>query len=248
MQTGAIKKTSWLNYGVIAVLIIGLFFVGVKIGGAVSGTAATNNTDSANSITQNDAAKLAPGGALVNPPTAISNFTLTNQNGMPMAFSDLRGKSVVLFFGYTHCPDVCPATLADFKQVKKLLGTEAEKVTFVFVSVDAERDTPAVVKEYLNLFDQNFVGLTSDDATLRNVATMFGATYAVPQHEHAAAGDEHSGHTESVKSDNYFVEHTSPSFLIDANGTLRMVYFNGAAPEDMVKGIHNLIAMNTKGS
>lgn len=245
MQTGAIKQTSWLNYVVMAVLIVGLFFVGVKIGGAVSG--ATNTTDNTDSITQADAAKIAPGGALVNPPTVISNFTLTNQNGQQMAFSELRGKSVVLFFGYTHCPDVCPATLADFKQVKKLMGAEADKVNFVFISVDAERDTPEVVKEYLALFDSAFVGLTADDATLRNVATMFGATYAVPQHEHADGGDEdHSGHTESVKSDNYFVEHTSPSFLIDANGTLRMVYFNGAAPEDMVKGIHNLIAMNTK--
>ncbi|MBX3080583.1 MAG: SCO family protein [Anaerolineae bacterium] len=234
MQSGAIKQGKWLNYVVIGVLIVALFFVGVKIGGAVSGAATTTTN------TQNEAANLAPGGALVNPPTAISNFTLTDQNGQPLSMTALHGKAVVLFFGYTHCPDVCPSTLADYTRVKKLLGTDADKVTFVLVSVDAERDTPAVMKDYLKNFDTSFVGLTSDDATLRKVATQFGATYAIPEHNH---GDEHSGHTESVQSDNYFVEHTSPSFLIDANGTLRMVYFNGAAPEDMVKGIHNLITM-----
>jgi protein SCO1/2 len=235
MQSGAIKRASWLNYVVVGVLVIALFFIGVKIGGAMNG-ATTSDTNA-----QDEAAKLAPGGALVNPPTVMSDFTLTDHNGKPLALSALRGKAVVLFFGYTHCPDVCPTTLADYTRVKSLLGAAADKVTFVLVSVDAERDTPEVMKAYLKNFDQTFVGMTSDDATLRKVATQFGASYAVPQHEHP---EKHEGHTESVESDNYFVEHTSPSFLIDAKGTLRMVYFNGAAPEDMVKGIQNLIAMN----
>ena len=84
-----------------------------------------------------------------NPPVPVRNFELTNQDGQPTRLSDLRGKTVMLFFGYTHCPDVCPVTIADFVQLKKKLGSNADKMAFVLVSVDGERDTPAVLKNYL---------------------------------------------------------------------------------------------------
>lgn len=227
------NRTAWLNVLIIAAMLIALFVVGLKLGGLFSTTAQQPITDAV-------AAQMAPGGAMVNPPFAVRDFTLTNQDGQPTSLQSLRGKAVVLFFGYTHCPDVCPTTLADYKRVKADLGADAARVTFAFVTVDPQRDTPARIKTYLSAFDADFMGLTADDATLQAVAAQFGAYYRVPTEAHAHS-DEHQ-HKEGVQSENYFVDHTSPSFLIDAEGQLRMVYFYGATPENVATGLRNLLA------
>ncbi|MBE0689844.1 MAG: SCO family protein, partial [Anaerolineae bacterium] len=89
------------------------------------------------------------GAARVTPPYHVSDFTLTSKTGEPMSLSDLHGKPTMLMFGYTHCPDVCPLTLAQYEQVKGVLGDTANDVNFLFISVDGERDTPEVVTDYL---------------------------------------------------------------------------------------------------
>ncbi len=175
-----------------------------------------------------------PGGtAVVNPPHQVQDFTLTSQTGEPVSLSDFRGKAVMLFFGYTNCPDVCPGTLAEYVAAKNALGTAAEDVAFVFISVDSQRDTPEVIGQYLAQFDASFVGLTADEDTLRTIGAEYGlmfeadTTTVAENHDHHGDHGQDHAHGTDVQSDNYFVQHTSPTFLIDPDGYLRLVHFVG---------------------
>lgn len=151
----------------------------------------------------------------IDPPHTLSDFTLTDQHGQPASLSDLKGKTVLLFFGYTHCPDFCPTTLFTFKQIKKALADKADQVAFVFISIDGERDTPEAIASYVDGFDPSFIGLTGDDATL----TRLGTDYDLYFSKRADA----SGSTE-----NYLMDHTSNVFLINPEGQLVALYLYGA--------------------
>ncbi len=181
-------------------------------------------------------------GARVEPPFAAPDFTLTSQTGQPISLSDLRGRPVLMFFGYTHCPDVCPTTLADYRRVKQLLGAQAANAEFVFISVDGARDTPDVVAQYLDQFDAGFIGMTGSEAELAAVGAVYGLTYERVTSSGEPVGEAGHGHSEQSNSENYFVEHTSPSFLIDPNGRLRMVYFYNTQPEAIASDIRQLLA------
>ena len=139
-------------------------------------------------------------GAVIDPPAQAADFTLTDQNGHPFRLSDQKGKSVLIFFGYTHCPDVCPITLAEFKQIKAMLGDKAGQVRFVFITVDPERDTAETINAFLQNFDPDFVGLTGDRSTLEQVWKAYGV-YQEQQEAGSAAG--------------YLVDHSTPTYLID---------------------------------
>jgi protein SCO1/2 len=144
-------------------------------------------------------------GLVVIQPPIVTDFTLIDQDGHSLELASLRGNAVLMAFGYTHCPDVCPVTLARFRQVKDTLGADAERVKFVFVSVDGERDTPEHLKGYLTLFDAGFVGLTTPDEELaRQVIGQFGGGFDIKD-----AGGLRA---------NYTVDHTASSFLIDPAG------------------------------
>jgi protein SCO1/2 len=223
----------WLTYAVLSVLTVALFLVGLRLGNLIFAPQSQVRP----AVGAQDQSS---GGAIVNPPFQVRDFTLTNQTGAPLSFKDLRGRAVVLFFGYTHCPDVCPTTLADFTQVKKLLGAEADRVAFVFVTVDGRRDTPVVLKEYLNHFDPGFIGLTGDETTLRSMAAEYGAYFSIPADQQKGDSDK-DHHEEGIDSDNYFVQHTSPAYLIDPKGFLRVVYFNGTTPEIIAQGIRQIL-------
>jgi len=97
-------------------------------------------------------------------------FKLTNQDGRTVTDQDLRGKPFLVFFGFTHCPDVCPTTLFEVSEVMRNLGDQADRVGALFITVDPERDTPAKLKEYLSSFDRHLTGLTGDPAALAAVA------------------------------------------------------------------------------
>ncbi|MFN8419605.1 MAG: SCO family protein [Anaerolineae bacterium] len=142
--------------------------------------------------------------SVIDPPVQIANFTLTDQYGNPAHLSDYSGKLVLLAFGYTHCPDVCPVTLAHFKLVKMILGDQAAKVAFLFISVDGKRDTPTRLKEYLPSFDASFVGVMGTDATVRAIITEFGGTYTL-----------NDGGGLRIE---YTVDHTAASFALDGSG------------------------------
>ena len=130
---------------------------------------------------------------------------LTDQTGRPRRLEDWRGKVVVLFFGFTHCPDVCPTTLADLSQVMKQRGPDAERVQVLFVTVDPERDTPEVLGKYVGAFDPRFLGLYGDAAATQRAAREFKVFF------------------EKRKSaDGYSVDHSGQTYVIDPQGRLRL--------------------------
>ncbi|HML24809.1 MAG TPA: SCO family protein [Aggregatilinea sp.] len=166
-------------------------------------------------------------GTVLDPPKDLEDFTLTDQAGDPLSLSDLRGEAVVMFFGYTHCPDICPTTIADFKRVKADLGDDASKVAFVFVSVDPDRDTPGHLATYLGNFDPDFIGITGDELTLRGIAQQFGVFF------------QRSNYDES--GDNYLVDHTASTFVVGPEGRLRIVYPYDTDPSIIADGIRKLL-------
>ncbi len=166
-------------------------------------------------------------GTVLDPPKEIGDFTLTSHTGDPLSLSDLRGKAVLLFFGYTHCPDVCPMTLAEFKQVKRELGDAADRVAFVFASVDGERDTPERLAAYVGAFDPDFIGLTGDEATLREIGRDYGLFFQRSTYDNTQA--------------DYLVDHTASSFVVGPEGRLRIVYPYQTDPAIIAEGIAALL-------
>lgn len=168
-----------------------------------------------------------PIGRHIDPPQPLTDFTLTTHTNTSLSLSDLQGRVVLLYFGYTFCPDVCPATLADFVHVKRDLGDAAQNVAFVFVSVDGERDTPAVLAQYMLSFDPSFIGLQGDTQTLRRISTDYGLIYE----RRKVAGT----------SAEYLVDHTAATYLIDTEGRLNVIYPFGTPPETISADIRELL-------
>lgn len=140
------------------------------------------------------------------------DFALTDHNGKPRTLADFRGKVVTVFFGYTHCPDVCPTTLSEMKLVLKELGADANRVQVLFVTVDPERDTPEVLRQYVPSFDPGFLGLYGDAKTTPEVARSFKVFYQkVP----------------GAKPDTYTMDHTAGSYVFDPQGRLRLFVRHG---------------------
>jgi protein SCO1/2 len=164
----------------------------------------------------------------VEPPIALTDFTLPASTGEDVSLSDLSGDYALVFFGYTHCPDFCPTTLAEFAEIKQDLGEDAERVQFVFVSVDGERDTPDVLANYVTRFDPAFVGLQGDDETLAQIGGDYGLSYEL----HNDEADE---------SGNYAVDHTTFSYLVDPQGRLRALISYNAEQTDIVAYIQSLM-------
>ncbi len=148
-------------------------------------------------------------GSLIEPPVPAADFVLTDQNGAPFQLSEQKGNLVLIFFGYTNCPDVCPVTLTDFKRINEELGDQASRVRFVFVTVDPERDTAERLKSLLERYDPQIVGLTSSRSELEKVWKDYGV-YQARRDEGSAAG--------------YLVDHTSRIYLIDQEGNWRLTY------------------------
>ena len=141
-----------------------------------------------------------------------TDFALPDTNGKMHTLADYKGKAVVLFFGYTHCPDVCPTTMAELAQALQQLGADAKRVQVLFVTVDPERDTPPVLAQYVQAFNPAFVGLRPSDAQLAKVAKDFRVYYAkVP------------GKT----PENYTMNHTAASYVFDPSGKLRLFARDG---------------------
>jgi protein SCO1/2 len=149
-------------------------------------------------------------GTAITPPQPMPNFELLNQEGALTRLSDLRGKHVLLFFGYTHCPDICPISLVNFKRIKAALGEQAHAVHFVMVSVDGERDTPEVMKHYVGSFDSDFVGLTERAFVVAQMAAPYGVRFERKI-------------TRTTQTE-YVVGHTTDLYLLDAAGRLTKKY------------------------
>ena len=155
------------------------------------------------------------------------DFSLTDPSGKQRALADFRGKVVVLFFGYTQCPDVCPTTLAALSEVMKTLGpADASRVQVVFVTVDPDRDTPEIMASYVQAFDPSFVGLSGDAEAIARTAKEFKVIY-----------QKQPGRT----PESYTVDHSAGTFIFDTQGRLRLYVGNGQGPDVFVQDIRTLL-------
>jgi len=147
-------------------------------------------------------------------PKVIADFDLLDGAGQPFTLENLKGKWSLLFFGFTHCPDVCPSALYDLNLISEVLdesrGDEASQHQVIFVSVDPERDTPEKLSQYVSYFNTDFVGVTGSPEQLRPLAMQLGIAYQIEEHE---AGDER-----------YDVYHTASVLLTDSEGRLYGVF------------------------
>lgn len=156
-----------------------------------------------------------------------TDFALTDHNGKPRTMADFRGKAVVIFFGYTQCPDVCPTTMTGMAEAMKLLGEDASKVQVLFVTVDPERDTPQLLTQYVPVFNPSFLGLYADAQTIARTAQEFRIFYK-----------KQPGSTPTT----YTVDHTAGSYVYDPQGRLRLYVKHGEKPEVIAKDLRLLIA------
>ena len=158
--------------------------------------------------------------------TFAKDFALQDTAGAPRTLADYRGKAVALFFGYTQCPDVCPTTLAALAEAMKLLGPDADRVQVLLVTVDPDRDTAELLRDYVPAFDKRFVGLRGDAAATEKVAKDFRVIYQkVP----------------GATPETYTVDHSAGIFLYDPQGRLRVYEGHGATPEVFAHDLRELL-------
>ncbi len=163
----------------------------------------------------------------INPPVDLPGFILTSSEGEPLSSSDFQGRFVLLTFGFTHCPDICPLTLSDFQQIQNLLGSEAAKIKFVFVSVDGKRDSPEALSEYFafrRLVD--IIALTGDEELIREMGAPLGLSFEVGEE------DTRGG---------YMVNHSAGSFLLDPEGRWTIRYQFGVPPGRIASDLQALL-------
>jgi protein SCO1/2 len=149
---------------------------------------------------------------------------LTDHTGKPRRLEDFRGKAVVLFFGFTHCPDICPTTLADIAGAVKSLGPDAERVQVLMVSVDPERDTQDALAKYVSAFDPRFLGLRGDLAATKKVAGEFKIYFE-----------------KRKQGDGYTVDHSAQSYVIDPQGRLRLLVRHERITQDLADDLRTLL-------
>jgi protein SCO1 len=153
-------------------------------------------------------------------------FSLKDHAGARRTLADYRGKLVVVFFGFTQCPDVCPTTLSDMAEVKKRLGKDGDAVQVIFITVDPERDTPQLLAQYVPGFDPTFVGLRGSPEETTAVAKEFKVFYQkVP------------GRTET----SYTIDHTAGSYVFDRDGRVRLFVRHGTDVDSLVADLKRLI-------
>jgi protein SCO1/2 len=155
------------------------------------------------------------------------DFQLTDHNGKPRTLADFKGKAVVVFFGYTQCPDVCPTTMAEMASVMKELGPQADRVQVLFITLDPERDTPELLSKYVPAFDPRFLGLFGDKAATDKVAKEFKVFYQkVPGKEPGS----------------YTMDHTAGSYVFDPQGRIRLFVRHGQGAEPIAHDLKLLLS------
>lgn len=152
-------------------------------------------------------------------------LALTGHDGKPRTLADFRGKAVVLFFGFAHCPDICPTTLADAAAAMKVLGKDAERVQVLMVTVDPERDTPEVLAKYVPAFDARFLGLWGDAAATQRAAKEFKIFYEKRQ-----------------SGSSYSVDHSGQSYVLDPQGRLRLFVRHDRIAQDLAADLRALLS------
>jgi cytochrome oxidase Cu insertion factor (SCO1/SenC/PrrC family) len=157
----------------------------------------------------------------------ISDAELTDQYGLPFKISNLRGRVALVFFGFTNCPDVCPLAMEKFRQLHSSGKVDTDKVAFVFISVDGERDSPEVLKEYLAKFSTDFIGLTGNSREIKPIAKEFSASFFKG----------------TVTDNEYSMAHSPQTFVLDQTGRLKAELYN--APVESMAGIIQALLSET---
>ena len=155
------------------------------------------------------------------------DFKLIDHNGQTRTLADFRGKAVAVFFGYIHCPDVCPTTLSDFAAALKQIGPLAERVQVIFVTVDPQRDTPELLKQFVPAFHPGFLGMYTDAASLDRLTKEFKVVY---QKSSAKAADD------------YLIDHSAGTYVYDAKGNLRLLMPYGSSPDAIANDLKALLS------
>ena len=151
------------------------------------------------------------------------SFTTTTQKSLTL--DEYEGKIMLIFFGYTHCPDICPTTMLDIRKSLKELGDLAERVQPVFISVDYLRDTPQIITKYVNFFDDRILGLTSSKEEIDKITKYFKIPYEL---------------VNSANNPNYIVEHSSNLYVIDKNMIVKRIIPNGLPYSEITKTVRSL--------
>ena len=163
---------------------------------------------------------------LADPPRPLKDFALTTEEGKTLKLSDLKGTPVLVFFGFSHCPDICPTTLAQLRRLELNHPRDLGKTRILVISVDGGRDTPSMLSDWLKPISPTFIGLTGPEKDVHTIAAQFSAAFfkgtAQPD------GD-------------YLVDHSSQVFLIDAEGRMRATFFD-APVETMAEVVRTLAA------
>ncbi|MGA7179610.1 MAG: SCO family protein [Thiobacillaceae bacterium] len=192
-------------------IVFGLIALSLLLGCEKEAPPATRSTFSATDITG------VPWG---------KDFTLTDPAGHVRTLKDFHGKVVALFFGYTHCPDVCPTTLSELAIALRQMGDEAKRVQVLFVTVDPERDTPALLAQYVPAFNPTFLGLYTDPKSLVKLAAEFKVFY------HKNGGSDPK---------NYLIDHSAGTYVFDPHGQLRLLMPYASNPKNIAADLHTLL-------
>lgn len=155
------------------------------------------------------------------------DFRLTDHNGRVRTLADFKGKAVAIFFGYIHCPDVCPTTLSDFAAALQQLGQQADRVQVIFVTVDPQRDTPDLLKQFVPAFNPSFLGMVADADTLRRLAKEYRVVYQK---------------TAVKAADDYLIDHSAGTYVYDPDGRLRLLVPYGSSPDAIAQDLKTLLA------
>ena len=154
------------------------------------------------------------------------SFNLTDHTGQPRKRDDFKGKVVVLFFGYTHCPDVCPTTMFDLKQTMNILGPQADEVQVLFITLDPARDSQSVLAQFVPSFDKRFIGLRADEATIAATANAFKI---------------YSKKVEAEGKGGYTLDHSAGTYIYDKTGKIRLYADYGEKPADLANDIKQIL-------
>ncbi len=155
-----------------------------------------------------------------------TGFSLTDHNGQKRTLADFQGKAVVIFFGFTQCPDVCPTSMTELAQAKQLLGPDGDRLQGLFISVDPERDTPEVMKQYVSNFDPSFLALYAAPGELEAVAKSFKVYYKK---------------VEGKTPTSYTMDHSAGSYVYDPQGRIRLYHRYGTGAQALADDLKILL-------
>ncbi|MDQ7036177.1 MAG: SCO family protein [Anaerolineae bacterium] len=215
------RRQSWLVY-LFGLLIVGISLVAVYIVYLLMTTPQTESI----TITPDTAFN---GITAIEPPLLMSDFTLTNQHNEPIRLRDLSGKPILITFGFTSCPDICPFTLGEMRSIHEALADNADDINFVFISVDGERDTPDTLRDYFDLLrvDTFLIGMTGTPDSVRQLGDEYGVNFI---------------YDEADDSGNYGVTHTAGMFLLDENQNWIRRYTYGMQASLIIEDIQQFFA------